>query len=477
MSIAINILALALPLALLQVYDRILPNKSAGSALVIFSAVVVALILSGLLRYARSAIFARWSALEEYGLWVKVSRALITGNHERSEALLLSTVPAKARDANVGQTSLALYDAPFTVVFVLLIAYLGGVVVAAPLGVAVVVLLIVVVALPGYRKALRFSQSASAEFERNLNDVVGADNRAPGVSLLGRAFGRLTASRADVSRANAQIERVASLQMDLLQSGALITTVFVVWLGAGEVLSGQITTGGLAACTLLGSRAASQMMGIAATVLRTQPSRIAATQTDKALAAQAESNNPPVAAKHENLYSETSGIVILNGSPDLSADQELAQIVASVRNDVGIRVVPARPSLISASVISVVSRLDADLENEARELSGFLGLEQMVARLPHGFLTELTSPGRPLSDGATKRAALVQVLVGSPRVVLLEYPEIDLDVDGVQRLGDLLVTCSERMRIILTTNSKMLRSSINDPKVGLIDRSPDMAET
>ncbi|WP_200245100.1 hypothetical protein [Lamprobacter modestohalophilus] len=53
LSIASNILALALTLALLQVYDRIVPNQAQGTAVVLFSVVLITLLADGLLRYVR----------------------------------------------------------------------------------------------------------------------------------------------------------------------------------------------------------------------------------------------------------------------------------------------------------------------------------------------------------------------------------------------------------------------------------------
>lgn len=66
LSLTSNVLALALPLALLQVYDRILPNQSQGTALVLFTAAVVALLADGFVRYARSRALARIGARFEH---------------------------------------------------------------------------------------------------------------------------------------------------------------------------------------------------------------------------------------------------------------------------------------------------------------------------------------------------------------------------------------------------------------------------
>ncbi|MDX5595468.1 hypothetical protein [Pseudovibrio sp. SPO723] len=50
LSLISNILALALPLALIQVYDRILANQAVGTAIVIFSAVGLAILFDGLVK-------------------------------------------------------------------------------------------------------------------------------------------------------------------------------------------------------------------------------------------------------------------------------------------------------------------------------------------------------------------------------------------------------------------------------------------
>ena len=275
LSMGINVLALALPLALLQVYDRILPNQSAGSAIVIFSAVVVALLFSGLLRYVRSGIFARWSALEEHRLWSRSALELLQGHYSREEALLLASAPAKARDVNVGQTMLARFDAPFSIVFIALIAYLGGIVVAAPLLVAAVSVLAFLAVASRNRTALEQELLAGAQYEAGVTALANTSSNTTTLASLGSAFSRLTHARTVQSQANRTTQNISSFQLDLLQSGALISTVGVVWLGAGEVLAGQMTTGGLAACTLLGSGRRHSLLALRrrACVLSLRPSR------------------------------------------------------------------------------------------------------------------------------------------------------------------------------------------------------------
>jgi ABC-type protease/lipase transport system fused ATPase/permease subunit len=55
-------LALALPLALLQIYDRILPSQSYGTTVMLVIGVATAIICEALLRYGRMSLFARYAA-------------------------------------------------------------------------------------------------------------------------------------------------------------------------------------------------------------------------------------------------------------------------------------------------------------------------------------------------------------------------------------------------------------------------------
>lgn len=127
-----------------------------------------------------------------------------------------------------------------------------------------------------------------------------------------------------------------------------------------------------------------------------------------------------------------------------------------------LRVVPARPLLLRGSLIDNLSRLDGDFETEARAASREVGLDSLVARLPHGYDTEVSPAGRPLPDGGTKRAAIVQAFVGAPWIVVLEAPEASLDVDAIKRLAVFLKSRSEQVKIVLQTTSAELRIGLED---------------
>src|SRR5262249_36282785 len=62
-SIVINFLGLALPLGILQIYDRIIPNSATPTLALLSIGIGMALVVETILRIARSRVLA-WSAMK-----------------------------------------------------------------------------------------------------------------------------------------------------------------------------------------------------------------------------------------------------------------------------------------------------------------------------------------------------------------------------------------------------------------------------
>src|SRR5262245_49312937 len=131
-SLFSNLLGLALPLALLQVYDRILPTAQYGTAVSLFTAVVIAMVLDGFLRMVRVRAAARTSILHEHVETVSLARDLLQADVERLQSVGSGTrrdgfnAITQARDLGGVATQLPLFDVPFAVIFIGLLWFIGG---------------------------------------------------------------------------------------------------------------------------------------------------------------------------------------------------------------------------------------------------------------------------------------------------------------------------------------------------------------
>jgi ATP-binding cassette subfamily C protein LapB len=122
---------LALPLALLQTYDRILPNEAYSTTFVLALGVSIAIVLEALLRYGRSVLFAYIGEAFEGRMTLREVDHLMRANgkavHEYGVPALSDALRAvsQVRDFWSGSAAAALHELPFLVIYIALIAYIA----------------------------------------------------------------------------------------------------------------------------------------------------------------------------------------------------------------------------------------------------------------------------------------------------------------------------------------------------------------
>ena len=187
-TLLITLLALALPVALLQVYDRILPNKSVGTLAVLASAVAAAILLEAVLRHVRGRLLARVAAASEAQAHRQAMQCLLNapfaaleghGNGYYAERLsAISTL----RDAWSGPALQAMLDLPFALLYLVGIWYLAGPLVLVPL--ALLCGVGVLAALTG-RRVRRAAHNLAMAEERRFNFLFDTLNCIHGMKVLG----------------------------------------------------------------------------------------------------------------------------------------------------------------------------------------------------------------------------------------------------------------------------------------------------
>lgn len=260
-SLAMHLLALALPLALLQIYDRILPAQAYGTALFLVLGVGVAILLEAVLRYGRQVLFAGVGARYEAQLTARAIerfyQADVQAVEVRGSAVWLEAFRAigQLRDFWSGQAGVALYELPFILIYLALIAYVGGLWLALiPAG-----LFILAVLLAWYlNEPLARVAKGCSDKEVVRNDqawsLFSALNYLKGSGSEGVAAAAWQRRNADVMAMQSELEtRLGWVRENALSFGQL-ATVLVVSLGAVSVIRGELTTGALAACTMLAGR-------------------------------------------------------------------------------------------------------------------------------------------------------------------------------------------------------------------------------
>lgn len=483
LSLLSNALGLALPLALIQVYDRIIAHQAIGTAFVLFSAVLIAILLDGMVRFARSALFSRLGSEEEFRLSQNVARQVLGMRREDLARFgaghideLFASI-SRSRDVLVGQSLLAVFDAPFAIAFLALVWFLGGAVVLAPLGVVAVVGLLAFAAALVHRQADAELFGAQSELKTLL--VNAARNieifRTGGIA--GELMARLHKSELALAEATERTETQTGHLMDLPQVGSIAASVAILAMGAHAVLAGDMTSGGVAACLILGQRAVAGLIGIVSGLARRRTAAAAERRLRSVLKTR---NNFPRAAHAdgplgldfsvgETQFSIDPGALAVVELPSLAAVKvcfrSLSDGLAAGEGPVlrtaggeavsaGAAFVETLPPLFQGTILDNLSGFQPENIDRAISITNELGLDLLLARLSGGYQTPVGAEfGAPLSGGAIKRIGLIRALSGQPGLVVVENPTYALDKDGVDRLAALLPSLSESTTVVLLTRA------------------------
>jgi len=256
-----NVLALALPLAILQVLDRVVANQSLETLTFLVIGVVIALILEEVLRSVNGWVTSWLGARFEHNTSVAALERLMhvplqryqrdePGMHE--ERVLATT---KVAEFYSGQALLVLFDLPFVVIFLVLIYIIGGWLVAVP-----ALLLLLFFSLIYFfgnwmrgqvRQRIILDDRCLGFLTEVLSGIYSVKTLTM-ESLMLRRFERLQEANSKLGEALIRGNALAS-NMGMLFSQVLM--VSVVFASSWFVMSGKMTPGGLAACMMLSVRA------------------------------------------------------------------------------------------------------------------------------------------------------------------------------------------------------------------------------
>ncbi|MEZ5670020.1 MAG: ABC transporter transmembrane domain-containing protein [Alphaproteobacteria bacterium] len=141
-TLATNLLALALPMVLLQAYDRIIPNQATATLTALIVGLIVALLLDALVRIVRSSLQAWATARFEHRTSCALARRMLGAPievFERSpvgQRLERFAAIDTVREFYGGQAAQNVVDLPFMLLFLALIALIGGHLILVPVAVA-----------------------------------------------------------------------------------------------------------------------------------------------------------------------------------------------------------------------------------------------------------------------------------------------------------------------------------------------------
>jgi ATP-binding cassette subfamily C exporter for protease/lipase/ATP-binding cassette subfamily C protein EexD len=123
---------------------------------------------------------------------------------------------------------------------------------------------------------------------------------------------------------------------------------------------------------------------------------------------------------------------------------------------------PQDVELFAGTVAENISRLQSSSFEPVITAAQLAGAHNMILRLPKGYDTEIGEGGGLLSAGQRQRIGLARALFGTPRLVVLDEPNANLDAEGEQELIKALQGMKESgMTVVLITHKPSITSGMD----------------
>jgi len=503
-SVIANLLAVAVSLFSLQVYDRVIPNASFQTLWVLAAGALVAIVFEVLLRISRGRL------VDDMGRQVDITlsaelvsklQGMRLGARQMGPAALGSMMRefSSVREFFTATAMGSISDIPFVFVFLGLIYIIAGPVVWV---IVAAILVIVLLSLFVRRALSRISedmQGANSAQSRLLNELTyGAE-----AIKLNRAENKFQEAWEDISlliSSKVQEQRAVSARLTFLSQGIQqVAYISAVCVGVYMVLSGAFTVGAIIAVSILTSRSIAPVTQLTGAISRWQQVRVALEGLEQIMQSEQERDfkrqyarravfqgqidiadlrfrygedqdevlklpklnvgaGETLAVLGRNGSGKSTLLKILSGLYEFESGEvrfdglELRQIdPVDLRRNLGVLtqdITLFTGTLRENLTLSPRPYSEAQLEEALR----FSGLWNMVERHPMGLDMPVSDGGVGLSVGQRQSLGLSRIYLADPQILLLDEPTAAMDqtleAQTIERMRDWLApkTC------ILTTH-------------------------
>jgi ATP-binding cassette subfamily C protein LapB len=510
----INVLALATPLFIMSVYDRVVPNGAIPSLIALSIGMGLAIVFDFVLRTVRSRM------IDVTGKTVDV--VLAANIFEHVMAVKMAQRPTSVgiianqlrdfdsvREFFTSGSVVSATDLIFAVLFVAVLYIIAG-----PLAFIPLVMLPIMIALgltmqrPLDRAMKRLQAESAARHGVLVESLSGIETvRATGAEA--RMQTTWERSVAATARSGEDVHFWASLALTSASTAQQITSLALVVIGVFLILDGHLTVGALVAANMLAGRVLAPIAGIASVITRGTQTLSALKSIDRIMSLERERSpqRAYVARKIEEgriafenvsfAYPNAPGKALDKVSFKIEAGERIGIIgrVGSGKTTIGrlllgfyepqegrilVDGVDSRqydPSDLRSGIGFAMQ--DTDLffgklrdnialgkpeatDEEILAAARLSGVESFIAGHPMGYDMSISEGGRSLSGGQKQAIGLARVLIRKPRILFLDEPTAHFDIRSEgEFLERLKAIGGERMTIIISTHRLSLLSMVD----------------
>lgn len=499
----INLLMLAVPLYSLQVLDRVLSSGSLDTLLVLTVIVAVAIVFMGILQILRSLIFSH------LGRWL---------DDRLSSDIVENTVTIAIHDPKIGSQPLrdlnavrsfvtsphlaGLFDAPWAIIFFIVIYIINVQLGLVVTGGAVILLVLAFISERAPAKMAAAAHDEQIKSMQSLDAIVRNAEVVKSMGLLNRARARWHMHNQHWLGHAFNSSNISNVISQSTRSLRLSIQMGTMCIGAFLALSNQMSPGSIIAVSILTARALAPfdaaaplyqaLVGVKKALTRLfelerfGEKRIQTTKLpdpegkvsiQKVSFVVGKEKRPILkAVSCEVAPGEAIGIIGPSGSGKTTLARMIVGVTSPSVGDIrldgatlhqwdsdqlgtAIGYLPQSVELFDGTIAENIARLDSNAADEAVvKAAQSAHVHESILAFSNGYQTDIGPNGSRLSAGQRQRVALARCFYGDPKLIVMDEPNANLDGEGelafvkalerAKNLGITTVTIAHRPSVL-----------------------------
>ncbi len=498
-SLFINLLMLTSPLYMLQVYDRVVTSRSTETLFFLTLIMVFLFGLMGLLEWVRSRLLVRvGNELQD-----KLSTRIYSAMFEQGVKTPTKRSPQSLSDMTTlrqfmtGNGLFAFFDAPWLPIYIGILFMFHPAFGFFSIGAAVILLIVAILNERSTKKALQEANTLNMHAQNlagsNLNntEVLHAMGMLPGIR--GRWYKKHQLFLGKQTEASDK----AGIYSNLSKVLRMVFQSLILGLGAWYVVQNEMSPGMMIAGSILMGRALAPLDLIINSWGGFNSARSAYGRLNELL------TDFPATQEHMSLPDpkgevKVEGLVVYppgsqtpalrNVNMHLPAGQHLAIVGPSAagkstlsravlglwpaaggvvridgaqiehynRDELGphLGYLPQDIELFDGTVAENIARFGEVDPNQVVIAAKKAGVHELILKLSNGYDTHIGSTQGALSGGQRQRVGLARALYGTPKVIVLDEPNSNLDEQGEQALAAAMIQLKEEQTTVILVSHR-----------------------
>jgi ATP-binding cassette subfamily C protein LapB len=504
-AFVINTLALATPLFIMNVYDRVVPNGAVASLIALAIGMGIAIVFDFILRTVRSRIIDITGKKVDVVLAANIFEHVLSvkmAQRPTSVGILANQLRDfdSVRDFFTSGSVVSATDLLFAILFVAVLYAIAGPLAWVPLLMLPIMVTVGLVLQRPLDRAMRRLQAESAARHGVLIESLSGIETVRATGAESRMQTAWERSVAATARSGEEVHFWASLALTSANTAQQLTSLLLVIIGVFLIMDGKLSVGALVAANMLAGRVLAPIAGIASVITRGTQTIMALKAIDRIMSLERERSpdrtyvkrpiedgriafekvsfsypNAPQSAIEDVSFQiapgEKVGIIGRVGSGKTTIGRLLLGFYEPKEGRILIDGVDSRqydPADIRTAIGFGLQ--DTDLffgklrdnialgktnatDEEVIEAARLAGVEGFIAAHPLGYEMPIAEGGRSLSGGQKQAIGLARVLIRKPRVLFLDEPTAHFDIRSEAEFLDRLKTLADKkMTIIIATH-------------------------